>query len=52
MLDFDDAAQWEGWLAAHHEHTDGAWVKVGKKRSNKTSITAAEAGDVALCFGW
>jgi uncharacterized protein YdeI (YjbR/CyaY-like superfamily) len=52
ILSFDDAAQWEAWLVSHHEQADGVWVKVGKKGSPITSITAAEAGDVALCFGW
>ena len=27
-------------------------MKIGKKGSKKTSITAADAGDVALCYGW
>lgn len=52
ILSFDDAAGWEFWLASHHEQPDGVWVKVGKKGSKQTSITVAEAGDVALCYGW
>lgn len=52
VLSFEDAAQWEAWLASHHEQPDGVWLKIGKKGSRKTSITAAEAGDVALCYGW
>lgn len=52
VLSFEDVAQWEAWLASHHEQPDGVWVKIGKKGSTKTSITAAEAGDVALCYGW
>jgi uncharacterized protein YdeI (YjbR/CyaY-like superfamily) len=51
-LSFADAAQWEAWLAAHHRESDGVWVKVRKKGSKQTAITVAEAGDVALCFGW
>ena len=52
ILSFEDAAQWEAWLAAHHEESAGVWVKVGRKGSTKTSITIGEAGDVALCYGW
>ena len=52
VLSFEDAAQWEAWLVAHHEQPEGVWLKVGKKGSAKKSITAPEAGDVALCYGW
>jgi uncharacterized protein YdeI (YjbR/CyaY-like superfamily) len=39
-------------LASHHEQPHGVWVKVSKKGSAKKSITAPDAGDVALCYGW
>src|SRR5262249_41914752 len=52
VLTFAAAAGWEAWLAAHHEHATGVWVKVAKKGSARGSITAAEAGEVALCYGW
>jgi len=44
--------QWEAWLASHHGQSQGVWVKVGKKGTAKKAITAPEAGDVALCYGW
>jgi uncharacterized protein YdeI (YjbR/CyaY-like superfamily) len=47
-----DAAKWESWLAVHHAQRDGVWLKIAKKGSRKPSVTAAEAGDVALCYGW
>jgi uncharacterized protein YdeI (YjbR/CyaY-like superfamily) len=46
------AAEWESWLAAHHAKRDGVWLRIAKKGSGKLSMTAAEAGDVALCYGW
>jgi uncharacterized protein YdeI (YjbR/CyaY-like superfamily) len=52
VLRFAEAAQWEAWLASHCEQPGGVWVKIGKKGSKKASITVAEAGDVALCYGW
>ncbi len=52
VMTFEDAAQWEAWLASHHEQPEGVWVKVRKKGSAEKSITAPEAGDVALCYGW
>src|SRR5260370_37011976 len=47
-----DAAQWESWLAAHHEQPGGVWLKIAKQGSGKGSITIREALDVALCYGW
>ena len=52
VLTFEDATQWEAWLASHHEQPDGVWVRVSKRGSAKKSITVPEAGDVALCYGW
>lgn len=50
---FDDAAQWETWLAAHHHDSpEGAWLRIAKKKSGKVSPSADEAGDVAICYGW
>lgn len=52
IISFADAAQWEYWLADHHDRKTGVWVKIAKKSSGKASVTQAEALDVALCFGW
>ena len=52
ILVFDDAAQWEAWLAEHYASSSGVWLRVGKKNSGKVSITITEALDVALCYGW
>lgn len=48
---FADAAAWERWLAAHGEAT-GAWLKIAKKDAAVSSVSYAEALDVALCHGW
>jgi uncharacterized protein YdeI (YjbR/CyaY-like superfamily) len=47
-----DAAAWESWLEAHHARAEGVWLKIAKKGSGRPSVTAAEADEVALCFGW
>lgn len=47
-----DVAQWEAWLAAHHERQSGVWLKIAKKGSGRVSITLMEALDLALCYGW
>jgi uncharacterized protein YdeI (YjbR/CyaY-like superfamily) len=50
--EFADAAGWESWLAAHHDSAPGVWIRIAKKGSPQRSVSAAEAGDVALCYGW
>ncbi|TQM84366.1 uncharacterized protein YdeI (YjbR/CyaY-like superfamily) [Saccharothrix saharensis] len=52
VLDFADAAEWESWLADHHGTSGGVWLRIAKKGSAATSVTIAEALDVALCHGW
>jgi uncharacterized protein YdeI (YjbR/CyaY-like superfamily) len=52
MMHFADAGEWESWLAEHHEMEGGVWLKIAKKGSSFTSVTVAEALEVALCYGW
>jgi len=51
-ITFADARAWERWLADHHDTPEGVWLKIAKKGSAMRSVTAAEAIEVALCFGW
>ncbi|MEZ5420375.1 MAG: hypothetical protein R2708_23960 [Vicinamibacterales bacterium] len=39
-------------MKAHHSRADEIWLKIHKKGSGLPSITAAQALDVALCWGW
>lgn len=48
---FRDAASWEKWLVACGDGR-GAWLKIAKKNAGASSVTYAEALDVALCHGW
>jgi uncharacterized protein YdeI (YjbR/CyaY-like superfamily) len=52
ILTFENAAQWESWLAGHYELQAGAWLRIAKKSSGIASVTHVEALDVALCYGW
>lgn len=52
IIVFDDASQWESWLADHYELPTGVWLKIAKKGSGMASVTLTEALDVALCYGW
>lgn len=47
-----NAAEWESWLAAHHEQSSGVWLLIAKKSSDEVSVTISDALDVALCYGW
>lgn len=47
-----DAAAWRQWLVHNHETSAGIWLVLHKKGGNVTTLTAAQALDEALCFGW
>ncbi len=42
---------WRTWLA-RHPGSPGVWLKLAKKGARVTTLSYAEALDVALCFGW
>jgi uncharacterized protein YdeI (YjbR/CyaY-like superfamily) len=52
FLAFRDAAAFESWLADHHATRSEVWLRIAKKTSGLPSVTAAEADEVALCYGW
>jgi uncharacterized protein YdeI (YjbR/CyaY-like superfamily) len=52
MLAFPNPAAWEKWLAAEHAGASGLWLKLAKKGCPHTTVSYAEALDIALCFGW
>lgn len=49
---FRTAAAFEVWLGAHHDRETELWLKIHKKDSGLPTVNAAEALDVALCWGW
>lgn len=49
---FRDQKAWERWLRAHHDSESELWLKIHKKGSGLPSVTADEAIDAALCWGW
>jgi uncharacterized protein YdeI (YjbR/CyaY-like superfamily) len=51
-LEFRSPAEWERWLSKHVGDDEGAWLKFAKKGSGVTTVTYAEALEVALCHGW
>ena len=52
VREFADVASFHTWLSEHHETADEIWIKLHKRDSGLPSITAKEAIDVVLCWGW
>ena len=52
ILLFADRAAFRKWLSAHHASQPGLWLRIAKAASSLTSVSYADALDVALCFGW
>src|SRR5215207_8140395 len=49
---FADAAEWETWLAAHGAERGEVWLRIARRDSGHTTVTADQALDVCLCYGW
>ncbi len=52
ILPFASQSKWTDWLAKQHDKSAGVWLKLAKKDSGISSVTYAEALDIALCYGW
>ena len=52
VREFADAGSFYAWLGQHHATDDEIWIKIHKRGSGLASITAKEAIDVVLCWGW
>jgi len=51
-ISFASAKAFRTWLSRHHAKSNGIWLRIYKKDSEKPTVTYAEALDEALCFGW
>jgi uncharacterized protein YdeI (YjbR/CyaY-like superfamily) len=49
---FRSEAAFEVWMRAHHARETEIWLRIYKKGTGKLTVTAAQALDVALCWGW
>lgn len=49
---FASRSAWEKWLAANHERSPGLWLELAKKDSGLSSVSHADALELALCYGW
>lgn len=52
VREFPTEASFYKWLGKHHDKEREVWIKIHKVGSGLTSITAKEAIDVVLCWGW
>lgn len=51
MLAFSDRAAFRAWLDKNGTSSNGVWILFGKK-GGPVTLTAGEALEEALCFGW
>jgi uncharacterized protein YdeI (YjbR/CyaY-like superfamily) len=51
-LRFDGPDAFRGWIEEHQDSSPGIWLVIAKKGSGQTTVTYAEALDVALAYGW
>ena len=51
-LRFDGPDDFRGWIEDHQDSSPGIWLVMAKKGSGQTTVTYAEALDVALTYGW
>jgi uncharacterized protein YdeI (YjbR/CyaY-like superfamily) len=49
---FRTEADLERWMKANHAREPELWLRIYKKDSGEPTVTAAQALDVALCWGW
>jgi uncharacterized protein YdeI (YjbR/CyaY-like superfamily) len=52
LRSFRTEAAFESWLSRNHARETELWLKIHKKGSGLPTVTAAQALDVALCWGW
>lgn len=52
VREFIDADAFHVWLSRHHDKQSEVWIKIHKVGSGLPSITAKQAIDVVLCWGW
>ncbi len=52
MLRFASPHDWNAWLEQHRETPTGLWLEFAKKGAPFSTLTYAQALEVALCWGW
>src|SRR5262245_21115672 len=49
---FTTSSVWERWLEKNHDRSRGLWLKLAKRNTGTSSVSYADALEIALLFGW
>jgi len=49
---FRTEVAFESWMRRNHDRETEVWLRIYRKGSGVPTVTAAQALDVALCWGW
>jgi uncharacterized protein YdeI (YjbR/CyaY-like superfamily) len=52
VMECASAEEWERWLSANHDAATQVWLRLAKKGASRTTVTRADALEIALCWGW
>jgi uncharacterized protein YdeI (YjbR/CyaY-like superfamily) len=52
ILTIADQKKWDAWLERNGASSPGVWLRLAKKSAKKSTVTYAEALEIALCHGW
>lgn len=52
VLGFATLRSWDAWLDKNEESSPGLWLKFAKKDAGASSISKAEAIEIAIAHGW
>jgi uncharacterized protein YdeI (YjbR/CyaY-like superfamily) len=52
IVEARDRTEWDQWLAANHQTSKGAWLKLAKKNAATPSVSRADALEEAIRYGW
>ena len=51
-VSFASRTSWQAWLAKHHDTSSGVWLKIAKRDRRVSTVSYADALEVALSYGW
>lgn len=51
-LEFQDTMSWSDWLKAHHQDSNGVWLRIKRKHTELNVLDLNETVSTALCYGW
>ena len=52
VLRFATSESWDSWLDKNEKSSPGLWLKFARKNSGATSVSKAEAIEIAIAHGW